>query len=139
MPKFSQSSFSRLSTCHIELQTLFYEVIRTYDCSVLQGFRNEADQHAAFLSGASKLDWPNGKHNANPSMAVDVVPYPINLSNDKMNLCNIYYFCGFVLGIAQRLKDEGKMTYSVRWGGDWNGDHHIGEQNFNDLPHFELV
>ena len=139
MPKFSQTSFSRLSTCHIELQTLFYEIIRTYDCTILQGFRNEADQHAAFLSGASQKDWPHGKHNSNPSMAVDVLPYPVSLSESPANLCRIYHFCGFVLGTAQRLKEEGKMTYSIRWGGDWDGDRDFKDQNFNDLAHFELV
>lgn len=135
MPKFSQESFSKLSTCHIELQTLFYEVIRHFDCQVLEGFRNEEEQEKAFDAGNTKLHWPNGRHNRNPSMAVDVAPYPVDWKNTK----RFYWFAGYVMGIAQRLKDEGKMTYSVRFGGDWDSDKDINDQTFNDLVHFELV
>ena len=44
MPKFSQDSFSKLSTCHPDLQVLFYEVIKYYDCTILEGYRNQVDQ-----------------------------------------------------------------------------------------------
>lgn len=135
MPKFSQESFSKLSTCHMELQTLFYEVVRSFDCSVLEGYRNEADQEAAFERGNTKIHYPHGKHNGQPSMAVDVAPYPIEWKNIK----RFYWFGGYVMGVAERLKQEGKMTYSVRWGGDWDGDKDIDDQHFNDLVHFELV
>lgn len=135
MPKFSQESFSKLSSCHMELQTLFYEVVRHFDCQVLEGFRNEHDQDVAFEQGNTKLKWPNGKHNKSPSMAVDVAPYPLDWKNIK----RFYWFAGFVMGIAQRLKDEGKMTYSIRFGGDWDSDKDINDQSFNDLVHFELV
>jgi len=135
MPKLSQTSFSRLSTCHLELQTLFYEVIRHMDCIIIEGHRNQEDQEDAFQKGESKIQWPNGKHNAAPSMAVDVAPYPINWTDMK----SYYYLGGLVIGIAQRLKEEGKMTYSVRWGGDWNRDSKFDDQHFNDLGHFELV
>lgn len=136
MPKFSQASFSKLSTCHADLQALFYEVIKYYDCTILEGYRNEADQESDFAKGTTKLHYPNGKHNHNPSMAVDVTPYPINFNNDRLAL----WFGGYVLGIAQKLKDEGKMTHSIRWGGAWNG---LGDLNkpgmLEDTDHFELV
>jgi peptidoglycan L-alanyl-D-glutamate endopeptidase CwlK len=135
MPKFSQESFSKLSTCHMELQTLFYEVVRHFDCKVLEGHRGEEAQNAAHREGNSKLTWPHSRHNTNPSMAVDVAPYPVDWKNTK----RFYWFGGFVMGIAQRLKDEGRMTYSVRFGGDWDRDRDIDDQNFNDLVHFELV
>lgn len=135
MPKFSQTSFSRLSTCHIELQTLFYEIIRTFDCTILEGHRNETDQEKAFADGKTQLHWPHGKHNANPSMALDATPYPVNFNDIK----RLYYFGGFVLGVAQRLKDEGRMTYSVRFGGDWDRDHKFNDQKLIDLVHFELI
>lgn len=136
MPKFSQESFSKLSTCHVDLQALFYEVIKYFDCTILQGYRNEAEQEKAFSEGNTKLHYPYGKHNHQPSMAVDVTPYPINFNNNNLAL----WFGGYVLGIAQKLKDEGKMTHSVRWGGSWNG---LGEldtpHQLCDMVHFELV
>ncbi len=106
MPKFSQDSFSKLSTCEHDLQVLFFEVIRTFDCAILEGYRNEADQEKSFKDGNSKLHFPNGKHNNQPSHAVDVAPYPIDWKDTK----RFYWFAGFVLGVAVRLKEEGKMT-----------------------------
>ncbi len=135
MPKFSQASFSKLSTCHIDLQVLFFEVIKHFDCTILEGYRNQADQEKAFKLGNTQLHYPYGRHNKIPSMAVDVTPYPIEWDNDKRS----YWFAGFVMGIAQKLKDEGKMTHSVRYGGDWNSDYNIDLENFKDLVHFELV
>jgi peptidoglycan L-alanyl-D-glutamate endopeptidase CwlK len=136
MPKFSQASFSKLSTCHPDLQALFYEVIKFFDCTILEGYRNEANQEAAFAKGNTKLHYPHGKHNQNPSMAVDVAPYPVNFNDDKLAI----WFGGYVLGIAQKLKDEGKMSHSVRWGGSWDGLGKLDRPGqLNDADHFELV
>jgi len=136
MPRFSDESFSKLSSCHHDLQVLFYEVIKTFDCTILEGYRNQDDQEADFAAGRSKLHYPNGKHNSQPAMAVDVTPYPINFGNEKLSI----WFGGYVLGIAQKLKDEGKMEHSVRWGGAWDG---LGKldtsKQLNDSEHFELI
>jgi len=135
MPKFSQPSLSKLSTCDLELQKLFFEVIKYFDCTILEGYRNQADQEKAFQAGNTKLHFPHGKHNQQPSLAVDVAPYPLNWSNTK----RFYYFGGFVMGIAKRLKEEGKMTHGVRFGGDWDGDTEVTDQTFMDLVHFEII
>jgi peptidoglycan LD-endopeptidase CwlK len=136
MPKFSQDSFSKLVTCHPDLQALFYEVIKYYDCTILEGYRNEIDQNIAFKSGQTLLNYPDSKHNKQPSLAVNVTPYPIDFDNHT----RLYWFAGYVCAIAQKLKDSGKMTYSIRWGGAWDG---LGDLNksgmFQDLVHYELV
>jgi peptidoglycan L-alanyl-D-glutamate endopeptidase CwlK len=119
----------------MDLQALFYEVIKSFDCMILEGYRNQFDQDLAFKEKRSHLQWPNGKHNGQPSMAVDVTPFPVDFNNIK----RIYWFGGYVMGIAQKLKDEGKMTHSVRFGGDCDRDYHIDDQAFYDLQHFELV
>ncbi len=118
MPLFSKSSLSKLSTCHPDLQVLFFEVIRHVDCTVIEGHRDEEGQEKAFEDGKSKLQWPNGKHNGHPSMAIDVSPFPIPDWNKGVK--DFIFFNGFVLGIAARLKAEGKMMYGVRSGCDWN-------------------
>lgn len=135
MPKFSQESFSKLSTCHIDLQVLFFEVIRSFDCQVLEGYRNQEDQEKAFLEGNTKLHFPAGKHNHQPSLAVDVSPFPVDWKNTK----RFYWFAGYVMGIASRLKEEGKIAHAIRYGGDWDCDMNIDNQTFNDLVHFELI
>jgi peptidoglycan L-alanyl-D-glutamate endopeptidase CwlK len=134
MPKFSQASFSKLSTCHQDLQVLFYEVIKYFDCTIIEGYRNQEDQEKAFAAGNTKLHWPNGKHNRQPSMALDAAPYPVDWKNEK----RMYWFAGYVMGIAQKLNSEGKMTHALRYGGDWDSDKNINNENFKDLVHFEL-
>jgi peptidoglycan L-alanyl-D-glutamate endopeptidase CwlK len=136
MPKFSQTSFNRLSTCHIDLQVIFYEIVRYFDCTILEGHRNEADQEKAFAAGNTKLHYPHGKHNQNPSMAVDVAPWPIP---DWSKTSDFAYFGGFVMGIAQRLFDEGKISHKVRYGGDWSINNRLSDESFKDLVHFELI
>lgn len=135
MPRFSAQSTSNLSTCHPDLQALFFEVIKHIDCTVLEGHRGEEAQNAAWAAGNSKLKWPDGKHNAMPSLAVDVAPCPV----DWKKLSNFYYFGGFVMGVAKILREQGKMSHSVRYGGDWNGDGDLTNEKFVDAVHFELV
>jgi peptidoglycan L-alanyl-D-glutamate endopeptidase CwlK len=129
MPSFGNTSTIRLNGCHNDLRRLFLEVVRKYDCSVLCGHRNEEDQHTAYITKRSKLDWDKSKHNSNPSTAIDVAPYPI----DWEDLNRFYHFAGYVLATA----DE--MDIKVRWGGDWDSDKTFKDQNFNDLPHWELL
>ena len=150
MPHFSSRSNAILSTCHPELQILFKEVIKEYDCSVICGFRCKGDQDKAFDDGKSKAQFPWSKHNKLPSIAVDVGPYDPVIKNipwfngikEEMSFKEImaeverlkvwYFFGAHVQGVAKRL------GLKVRWGGDWDGDFNFKDQNFHDLPHFEL-
>ena len=128
MPKFSNRSKERLATCHADLQKLFNIVIKTYDCSILEGHRSHARQEELYAQGKSKLRAGLSKHNTSPSRAVDVAPYPINW-NDRNRF---YHFVGYVKGIADHL------GIPIRCGADWDGDHDLKDQTFFDLPHFEL-
>jgi peptidoglycan L-alanyl-D-glutamate endopeptidase CwlK len=139
MPRFSQHSLENLSTCHVDLQVLFNEVIKTFDCVVTEGYRNEVDQEAAFNSGHSKLHYPHGKHNSQPSNAVDVYPYEPKVTVDWNDTIRFYYFGGYVMGIASRLKYEGRITHDIRYGGDWDGDTMVKDNSFSDTGHFELI
>lgn len=129
MPKFGDKSKAELATAHPDLQRLFNEVIKTFDCVVLEGHRGEAAQEEAVRTGKSKIHWPNGNHNKLPSRAVDVAPYPVNWKDTQ----RFYYFAGYVKGIASTL------GLKIRWGGDWDSDTDLHDQTFYDLPHFELL
>ena len=67
MPRFSDTSQERLGSCHPDLQRLFSEVVRGFDCSIICGHRSKADQAAAFEQGLSQVSFPNSKHNITPS------------------------------------------------------------------------
>lgn len=129
MFKFGERSKDNLREAHPDLQKLFLEVIKHYDCAVIEGHRSEAEQNKAYYAGKSKLKYPNSKHNKIPSMAVDVCPYPIDWNDSK----RFYHFAGFVKATAIQ------MGIKIRCGADWDGDNDFKDQTFHDLPHFELV
>jgi len=128
MPKFSKKSLSKLETCDKRLQDLFLKVVKKFDCTILEGYRSKDRQNKLFDEGKSKLKYPKGKHNSLPSKAVDVAPYPIDW-NDRERFT---YFAGYVIGIAYQ------MGLKIRWGGDWDMDTQVKDNNFDDLPHFEI-
>jgi hypothetical protein len=111
------------------LQLLFSEVIKEFDCTILEGHRGESRQNEMYRTGRSKAKYGESLHNINPSSAIDVAPYPIDW-NDRERFT---YFAGYVKGKAAAL------GIKIRWGGDWDGDWQVRDNNFDDLPHFELV
>jgi len=133
MPRFGKKSKRQLETCHYKLQEVFNEVIKTVDCSVLEGHRNKADQNKLYEEGKTKLQYPLGRHNELPSRAADVVPYPIDW-NDRERFT---LFAGFVIGTAK------SMGIKLRWGGNWDmweekGRWEVNDNKFDDFPHFEI-
>lgn len=127
MPEFNTLSRSRLSTCHPKLIELCERVVSWFDIAVLCGHRGKVEQHAAFVNGYSKKDWPDSLHNTLPSLAVDITPYPVDL-NDRSRLI---LMGGVVLAEARHL------GVPIIWGGDWNGDFQFN-QRFEDMYHVEL-
>ena len=128
MPKFGKRSRQNLATAHDSLQLLFNEVIKYVDCSVLEGHRTRERQDQLFHEGKSKVKFPKGRHNKTPSLAVDVVPYPVDWGDRERQTL----FAGFILGIARILDID------IRWGGDWDMDFEVNDNKFDDFPHFEL-
>ena len=133
MPKFSNESKRRLSTCDARLQVLFNKVIENIDCTILCGHRGKKEQDKAYAEGNSKVLFPHSKHNKMPSKAVDCVSYPIQWEATKENSARMYMFVGIVKGIASQ------MGIKIRCGADWDNDGYINDQNFHDIPHFELT
>lgn len=126
---YGKTSLARLETCHTRIQGIFQEVANHVDTSVICGHRNEIDQHTAFVTGRSKVDWPNSKHNTDPSIAIDAALYRINWNDTGRQR----WFAGLVMGIASQMGPE----FELRWGGDWDNDPNT-PNGFEDLWHFEL-
>jgi len=127
--KFGSRSKKHLVTLDDRLQKVLNKVIKYVDCSIIEGHRSAERQDKLFEEGRTKVKYPNGRHNANPSRAVDVVPYPIDWDDRE----RFHLFAGFVIGIAQ------SMEIKLRWGGDWNMNFEVDDNNFDDFPHFELI
>ena len=128
MPYFGKSSKNRLSTCDDRLQKVFNEVIKHVDCSVLEGHRSKDRQNKLYEEEKTKVKYPNGRHNRQPSSAVDVTPYPVDWEDRERQTL----FAGFVIGVASQ------MGINLRWGGDWDQDFQVVDNRFDDFPHFEL-
>jgi hypothetical protein len=133
MPRYSSRSKRRLATCDQRLQDVFNEVIKHVDCSILEGYRNKERQNKLYDEKRTKVKYPNGRHNVNPSKAVDVTPYPVDWADRERQTL----FAGFVIGIAR------SMGTKIRWGGNWdmyseNGRWEVEDNKFDDFPHFEI-
>lgn len=147
MHRFGNRSRSRLDTCHQDIITICEEVIKFYDFSVLEGLRTLEKQQEYFETGRSQLDGVNrkSKHQDDgngKSRAIDIMPYKKGtnaFSGQEKDARRFYYLAGIMKSTAARLKEEGKISHTLRWGGDWDGNDTYTDQNFDDLPHFELI
>lgn len=137
MPKFGEVSQRRLNTCHKDLIFICNEVIEHFDFSVLEGHRDLYTQMKYFEQGKSKLDGVRNKskHQSLPSMAIDIVPYPIDFEDTK----RFYMLAGYMFMASEYLYENGIITHKLRWGGDFNMNQDFNDDNFLDLPHFELI
>ncbi|MBN2606724.1 MAG: hypothetical protein JXR47_05250 [Thiotrichales bacterium] len=126
---YSTTSQNKLDQCHPLIQKVFKRVIQICDCTIITGHRGEAEQNEMYRTGKSHLQWPEGKHNTIPSLAVDAAPYPIDWKDRE----RATLFAGLIMGIAT------EMGIELRWGGDWDRDWQVKDNNFDDLWHFELI
>jgi peptidoglycan L-alanyl-D-glutamate endopeptidase CwlK len=114
------------------LQTLFREVIKYHDHTIICGHRGKTDQDAAYKSGASEKPWPKSKHNKAVSEAVDAAPWIRDSISYNPIECAV--FAGIVFETARRLGVQDLII----WGGDWDGDGDVMEHKLKDLVHFEV-
>lgn len=109
-------------------------LVEVADISLTCGHRPQAEQNEAYYSKPqrSKLRWPDGKHNKLPSTAVDFRPYPSPDRPEKL-WASLAYVAGRIIQMAA---EDGVV---IRWGGDWDRDGDLTDQDFDDLFHLELV
>lgn len=129
------ASNAKVDTCHPDLRRLVLAVAERVDFTVLCGHRTEVEQNEAVAKGASKTPWPKSKHNAYPSLAVDVWPYQggINWKDIPAGARLMGYFqaTADAMGIKIRL--------GMDWDMDWKSAGFDPGENFYDGPHIELV
>ncbi len=153
MNKYSSKSRRNLDTCDPRLVEVFEAVLVVFDHSINEGARTMERQRELFAAKRTKTLNSNHipKEPGGLSRAVDVLPYP-NSWNFETELLEAYkegdldtakrilhgiqrwaLFAGHVLMAASML------GIKLRWGGDWDGDKDLADQNFDDWPHFELI
>lgn len=119
---FGSKSKENLGTLHPDLKAVLELAIKIADedFSILTGYRGQKEQDEAFENGNSRLKFPLSMHNKAPSLAFDVVPYPLNWEDaDSFTR----------LGLTV-LKAAQKLDIGLVWGGLWDSP--------KDYPHFQL-
>lgn len=153
MSTYNKNSLGKLMIAEPDLITIFQEVVKIFDNSVIYGYRSPAFQFDLYKKGRSFVNskWiitdkklvvtykdgtiQKSNHNFDPARAVDVMPYPINFKDIK----RIHYFAGFVMCMAIKLKEEGRISHDIRWGGDFNRNTEVKDETFMDLAHYEII
>ena len=151
MNKFGKTSTARLETCSANLQLVCQEAIKRTpffadrtrqvvvpDLIVICGHRNREEQQKAYDHGMSKVQWPDSKHNTDPSIAVDIGPYIKDLPghipwSNKMIWKSLH-------SLMMEVSDD--LDIPLRSGIDWNNNGVFVDtdpaENFWDAPHYEL-
>ena len=136
MHELSKSSIRHYETCHHQLQRLVTFVRAKRAIAVIRGYRSTDDQARAFRTGASNAKPGESKHNAYPSLAVDIAPVealPLWAIRKDLSKEEWKAFGAEVMEIAKEHK------INIRWGGDWDGDGDFTDQKLFDAVHFELL
>jgi peptidoglycan L-alanyl-D-glutamate endopeptidase CwlK len=120
MPKFSKKSAGILKRADPDLQRVANEAIKEYDFSVICSVRSKQEQTRAYNAGKSRAKWGQSPHNFEPSLAIDIGPYPLD-----WNDLAAFERLGTVF-----LKHATKLGVSLEWGKHFTG--------LVDYPHFQL-
>lgn len=153
--RFGSKSEGKLSQAHPDLVKVLRLGLRwsVIDWGISQTARTIEKQREYFEAGFSKINPDDPEqllksrhviHEGMPmAMAADIYSYysdadtRARLSYDNFSLCHIQ---GIIRAAACHLLESGQITHGVRWGGNWDGDGVIlDDQTFDDLPHVELL
>jgi peptidoglycan L-alanyl-D-glutamate endopeptidase CwlK len=124
--KFGKKSRQVLESLDEDLQLILTEAIKYIDISLIEGKRSKERQKELVKLGKAKtLDSKHVK-----GQAVDFAPYHKGI--DWNNRENFIYYGGILMGIAF------SNGIPLRFGGDWNRNGDLRDNNFDDLCHVEL-
>ena len=107
-------------TLHTTLQTICDIAIEFVDFRIECGHRGKRAQNRAYDEGNSMLRWPISWHNAEPSLAMDLIPFPV----DWDDIERFKELAAVVQKVAKGL------GVKLLWGGNWI--------TFKDYPHYQL-
>lgn len=158
MPKFGIKSLKQYNTLHRDLQIIVDWGIKysRVDFSLHEGHRPSEKQFEYYKRGRKEVngDWIienkkatitnvdgyriKGKHNYNPSLAVDFTIYINGKPELKWDSHHLTYVGATLIAAAEFLFEEGIITHKLRWGGDWDMDGDLADNKLYDRPHVEL-
>jgi peptidoglycan L-alanyl-D-glutamate endopeptidase CwlK len=152
MNRWSKRSLKNLEGVHPDLIMVSTFIMQQHhDVTCTAGVRTTEEQQDLYALGRTKpgkiVTKSDGiiktsKHQIQEDEfghAVDLYPFPIDLTRRYYATVRFYYLAGLINAAAAHLLAQGLITHKIRWGGDWNGNKVFDDQSFIDLPHYELI
>lgn len=130
--KWSNRSLQIRAGLDKRLKKILDEILQHVDITLVSGHRSKEEQERLFREGYSQLQFPQSKHNSYPSLAVDVQPWPYPEKEEEL-----WAALGLIAGMAIIIGEH--YGVEIRWGGDWDRDGSVTDNNFDDLFHLEIV
>ena len=132
---------------HKDLQRVMHEAIKEVDFTVIFGYRTAEQQAELYKRGRALVDgkwiivdkkkivtYKDGYKNKSRHqlrLAVDIVPYHDEYPHIRWDDIEAFEFLGgYILGVADQLREQGEIDSVVEWGGHWS--------MFKDFPHFQV-
>jgi peptidoglycan L-alanyl-D-glutamate endopeptidase CwlK len=134
---FSNISLADNIIVHKDLKIIINNTHNICGYKIISMYRDKETQNELYRMGKTKLKFPHSKHNVIPVQAFDFIPLYYN-HNPYDYSTDFYWIAGCIYYATKQLKKDGKITHSIRWGGDWDMDNNFHDQKFNDLGHIEL-
>lgn len=155
---FGQRSMKQYLTLHNDLQLILDWGIKycAVDFTLIEGHRPPEKQMEYYKKGREFNDgrWKvvnqkavitnvdgyhvKGKHNYNPSLAVDFAAYVPDKPQLTWDSIHLTYIGATLVLIADYLYTEGIISHKLRWGGNWDKDGDLADNRLYDRPHVEL-
>ena len=153
-----QRSLIQYDTLHPDLRMVVDWALRhcLVAFTITEGHRSVERQHELFKSGREflngrwKLTKPKlkktnidgyaikGKHNESPSHALDFCVYVSGKPELAWDIPHLTYIGASLVAAGEALYGQGAISHKVRWGGNWDKDGDLADNNFYDRPHVEI-
>jgi len=79
-----------------------------------------------------------GNHNYSPSLAVDFCVFVPDKPELTWDISHLNYIASALVMSGEYLYLQGAISHKLRWGGNWDKDGDLSDNNFFDRPHVEL-
>ena len=156
--KFGAKSLKVYNTLDDDLKTVLDWGIKycRVDFSLVDGHRPPSKQFEYFKKGRKNIGgqwlvtnkkWVitnidgykiKGKHNYDPSRAVDVAAFVPNKPQLTWDAIHLTYIGASLIMISELLYEDGTIEHQLRWGGNWDRDGDLSDNTLYDRPHLEL-
>ena len=153
-----QRSQVQYDTLHPDLRMVVDWTLRhcLVDFTLTEGHRSVERQHELyksgreFINGRWKLTKPKlkktnidgyaikGKHNESPSHALDFCVFVPDKPELIWDVPHLTYIAASLVAAGEALYGQGAISHKVRWGGNWDKDGDLADNNWFDRPHVEI-